>query len=411
MNGADIARLNRIAEAEGHRILGRIGGAAAVALLLLVNCSGGGSGAATTGTSPPTASLKPPKAIGAGEGALNLIAWEGYTDASWVDPFIEQTGCKVTARFAASPDEMVSLMAHGGGGQWDMVSASGEISTRLIYDGNVRPINTGLVPDYPSFQRQFKSPSFNTVGGVHYGISVQWAPNLLLYDIHAFPTAPTSWNVLYNPTYSGRITVPDSYLQIADAALYLVKRQPSLKITDPYELTQPQFDAAVELLKTQRPLVTRYWKVASEEMSLFQNGEVSLGAAWPYQSINLKAANLPVQDTLPSEGATGWVDSWMMATKAPHPNCAYLWTRYVSSPKVQAMQAIGYGEVPVNSRACAEMENIQAGSCALYHADASAAYLSSIRFWKTPMAACGDGSQTCVPYTAWQSAWAALMAA
>jgi putative spermidine/putrescine transport system substrate-binding protein len=383
---------------------------AAVALLVLTGCSGGSAGTATTGPPPPTASLRPPKAIGAGEGSLNLIAWEGYTDATWVDPFIKQTGCKVTARFATSPDDMVSLMADGGGGQWDMVSASGEISRRLIYDGNVRPMNTGLIPDYASFQPPFKSPSFNTVDGVHYGISVQWAPNLLLYNIHTFPTAPASWDVLYNPTYSGRITVPDSYLQIADAALYLMRKQPSLKITDPYELTQPQFDAAIALLKTQKPLVNKYWKVASEEMSLFQNGEVDLGAAWTYQSINLQAANLPVQDTIPVEGATGWVDSWMMATRARHPNCSYLWTKYVSTPKVQAMQAIGYGEIPVNSRACDQMEAIQVGSCALYHADASAAYLSRIRFWKTPMATCDDGSQKCVPYASWQSAWATLTA-
>jgi putative spermidine/putrescine transport system substrate-binding protein len=382
--------------------------AAATALLVLAGC--GSSGTTTTGTAPPTAGTKPPSSIGAGEGALNLIAWEGYTDASWVDPFVQQTGCKVNAKFAGSSDEMVTLMANGGGGQWDMVSASGDADLRLIYGGDVRPMNTALIPDYANFQSQFKSPSFNTIDGVHYGISLQWGPNVLLYNTHTFSTPPTSWQVLYDSKYSGQMTVPDNPIQIADAALYLMKHQASLKITDPYELTQPQFDAAVNLLKTQRPFVKKYWGLASQEISLFQNGDVQLGAAWPYQTSTLKAANAPIADTIPSEGATGWADTWMMATQAPHPNCAYLWTKYISTPKVQAMQAVNYGETPVNSKACPEMDAIQAGTCAQYHANADAAYFATIKFWKTPIATCDDGSQNCVPYAKWQAAWTGITA-
>ena len=387
----------------------RFAGAAATALLVLAAC-GSSPTTTTTGNQPPTAGMKPPTTIGPGEGQLNLIAWEGYTDASWVDPFTVQTGCKVNAKFAGSSDEMVTLMANGGGGQWDMVSASGDADLRLIYGGDVRPMNTALIPDYVNFQPQFKSPSFNTIDSVHYGISLQWGPNVLLYNTHTFSSAPTSWQVLYDPKYTGQITVPDNAIQIADAALYLMKKQPALKITDPYELTQPQFDAAVNLLKTQKPLVKKYWALASQEISLFQNGDVQLGAAWPYQTSTLTAANAPVKDTIPSEGATGWADTWMMATKAPHPNCAYLWTKYVSTAKVQAMQATNYGETPVNSKACAEMETIQAGSCAQYHADAPASYFATIKFWKTPIATCSDGSSNCIPYAKWQAAWTAITA-
>jgi putative spermidine/putrescine transport system substrate-binding protein len=386
-------------------------GATATALLVLAGCGSGSGTGTTTGTAPPTAGVKPPSEIGAGEGALNLIAWEGYTDASWVDPFAQQTGCKVHAQFAGSSDEMVTLMANGGGGQWDMVSASGDADLRLIYSGDVTPMNTALIPDYANFQPQFKSPSFNTIDGIHYGISLQWGPNVLLYNTKSFATAPTTWQVLYDPKYSGQITVPDNPIQIADAALYLMKHQASLKITDPYELTQPQFDAAVALLKTQRPLVKKYWGLASQEISLFQNGDVQLGAAWPYQTSTLKAANAPVNDTIPAaEGATGWADTWMMASKAPHPNCAYLWTKYISTPKVQAMQAVNYGETPVNSKACTEMDAIQAGSCAQYHANADASYFATIKFWKTPIATCDDGSQNCIPYAKWQTAWTGITA-
>jgi putative spermidine/putrescine transport system substrate-binding protein len=189
-----------------------------------------------------------------------------------------------------------------------------------------------------------------------------------------------------------------------------MKKQPNLHITDPYELTQPQFDAAVSLLKQQRPLVKKYWALASDEISLFQNGDVVVGAAWPYQTNTLKAANAPVADTIPSEGATGWADTWMLGTKAPHSNCAYMWSAWVSTPKVQAEQAISFGETPVNSKACTEMETLQAGSCAQYHANAPASYFDSIKFWKTPIATCDDGSQKCIPYAKWQTAWTSITA-
>jgi putative spermidine/putrescine transport system substrate-binding protein len=365
---------------------------------------GGGS----TQQQPPTAKLAPLSVIGTGEGQLNLIAWEGYVDESWVKQFTQQSGCKVTSKYAGSSDEMVSLMKDGGAGQWDMVSASGDADLRLIYSGDVRPMNEKLIPDFVNFQPYFKSPAYNTINGIHYGISLQWGPNTLLFNTKKFVNPPTSWGVIYDPANKGLITVPDNPIQIADAALYLMKTQPSLKITDPYELKQNQFDAAVKLLKDQRPLIKKYWTLATDEVNMFQSGDVHVGAAWPYQTIQLKAANAPVADTIPAEGATGWGDSWMLATKAPHPNCAYLWTAYVSTAKVQALQALFFGETPVNTKACAEMEALQSGSCAQYHADAPGSYFDTIKFWKTPIAQCGDGTSSCIPYDQWVAAWTVI---
>jgi putative spermidine/putrescine transport system substrate-binding protein len=366
---------------------------------------GGGGNGGTSGLKVPTANMAVPSSVGATEGKLNLIAWEGYAQPDWVKPFQAQTGCQVNAKYAGSSNEMVSLMANGGGGQYDLVSASGDADLRLIYGGDVRPINIGLIPDWKNFQQFLQSPSFNTIDGKHYGTSLQFGPNVLLYNTSTFSAAPTSWSVLYDKAYSGKITVPNNPIQIADAALYLMKTQSSLGITDPYELTQPQFDAAVKLLKDQRPLIKKYWDLASQEITLFQSNTTVVGAAWPYQTNTLVAAKAKVADTIPSEGATGWADTWMLATKAPHPNCAYKWMQWVSTPKVQAQQAISFGETPANKLACTEMDKLQAGSCASYHANAPDSYFQTIKFWKTPLAQCGNGKTDCVPYLKWESAW------
>ncbi|WP_204886560.1 ABC transporter substrate-binding protein [Parvibaculum sedimenti] len=346
-----------------------------------------------------------PQTIGKGEGALNIVAWEGYAEDSWIKPFEKETGCVVNRKYAGSSDEMVTLMRQGGGGEYDLVSASGDASLRLIYGGTVQPIDVKLIPDFENFVPDLKAPPHNTVKGLHYGLSYEWGPNVLLYNTDKIAAAPTSWSAIYDEQYKGKVTVPDNPIQIADAALYLAVKDPSLGIKDPYELTEKQLDAVVALLKQQRSLVKKYWALASDEIELFKNGDVVIGAAWPYQTITLKAAGAKVADTIPTEGATGWADSWMLSAKTKHPNCAYKFMAYVSTPAVQAQQALYFGETPANMKACEEMDKAEAGSCAKYHLDEATTYIKKIKFWKTPQKTCSDGSQTCTDYSVWQRKW------
>jgi putative spermidine/putrescine transport system substrate-binding protein len=389
--------------------------ASAVALAAGCSSSGGSSAAspssgsgATAGLTAPEAGAAVPSSVGKTEGHLNLIAWEGYAQPQWVKPYEQATGCQVSVKYAGSSSEMVSLMANGGGGQYDLVSASGDADLRLIYGGDVRPVNINLIPSWKDFHPFLQSPAFNTIGGKHYGVSYEFGPNVLLYSTKAFTAAPASWSVLYSKQYAGQITVPDNPIQIADAALYLSKTQPGLGITDPYELTQPQFQAAVKLMTAEHPLVKKYWDLASQEISLFQSGTTVVGAAWPYQTNTLVAAGAKVADTIPSQGATGWADTWMLATRAPDPNCAYKWMQWVTTAKVQAQEADYFGETPASKLACPIMDTIQKGSCAAYHADAPESYYQTIKFWKTPLAQCGNGKSDCVPFQQWVTAWTAI---
>jgi putative spermidine/putrescine transport system substrate-binding protein len=374
--------------------------AASAALAVAAGCGGSsGGGSSGGGSSGP----KLPTTIGPTEGALNLIAWQGYTEPNVVKPFQAQTGCQVNVKYGQTSDEMVQLMRSG---NYDGVSASGDATLRLIAAGNVVAINPDLIPDFKDITPQLQGPPHNTVDGVHYGVSYQWGANILMYNTDVVKPAPDSWAPIFDgSSYSGKVDAYDSPIYIADAAVYLKTAQPDLKITDPYELTRDQFDAAVNLLKTQRKQIGNYWGSYNAQIADFKQGSIVIGPAWPYQLNTLKGEGAPVDAVLPKEGATGWADTWMMSSQAAHPNCMLKWMAYATTPEVQAKTAYTFGSAPANPKACTILDRQVPNYCTDYHVT-DQNYFSNIAFWKTPLAACGDSrGNTCVDYSEWATAW------
>jgi putative spermidine/putrescine transport system substrate-binding protein len=370
--------------------------------------SDSGEPAAGTAAKPPNVAML--DKLGATEGELNLIAWPGYAEdgtndktVDWVHPFEAQTGCKVNVKIGNTSDEMVTLMKTG---QYDGLSASGDATLRLIYGGDVAPVNTSLVPNYATIAPFLKDRSWNSVDKQMYGIPHGWGANLLMWNTANVNPAPTSWGAVFdaNSPYKGKVTAYDSPIYIADAALYLKATKPDLKITNPYELDQKQFDAAVDLLKTQKSIIGEYWSDYNKQAQSFEGGDSSIGTSWQFIANLINAGKkAKVESIIPSEGSTGWSDTWMVAAKAAHPNCMYKWMDYIVSPKVNAQVAEWFGEAPAQTLAC--NETTDKDFCTTFHATDSA-YADQISYWTTPVKSCGDGrGNVCKDYAAWTQAW------
>lgn len=380
---------------------------AAAATWLATACSGGQT-SGRTGQEPPK--LEPLSAVGDGEGQLDLIAWAGYVEdgsndpaADWVTPFEQQTGCRTNVTIGDTSDEMVELM---GSGRYDGVSASGDATLRLIYAGDVAPVNTALVPNYESISSFLKGKPWNSVDGQMYGIPHGWGANLLMYNIEVVRDAPNSWAAVFDDAarYKGRVTAYDSPIYIADAALYLSKTRPELGIEDPYSLRPEQLDAAVELLESQRENIGQYWSDYTKEVQAFESGASVIGTTWQVIANTIGARNrVQVNTVLPKEGSTGWSDTWMISADAAHPNCMYKWMDWISSPEINAQVAEFFGEAPANPKACEF--TTEADFCDIYHAT-DESFASKIRYWTTPQQECVDGSgDDCTGYPEWVDRW------
>ena len=379
-----------------------------VASMVLSACGGGGSEDSASG---------PLQKVGEGEGAVSIVAWAGYiergeTDPAydWVTQFEKDTGCMVSVKTAATSDEMVALMNEGG---FDLVTASGDASNRLISGSRVQEINIDLIPSYSEIDERLQNAPWHTVDGKHYGVPYSSGQNILMYNTDVFgDTPPDSWDVVFEEmelpdgeSNKGRIQAYDGPIYVADAALYLKSTRPELGIENPYQLTREQFDAAIELLRGQRTLINRYWHDAFVQMDDFTNEGVAASGSWPFQANLLKFGGAPIDKVVPKEGATGWADSTMLHVDAAHPNCAYMWMEHSLNPKVQGDLAAWFQNIPVRLDACEGNELLGPTGCV----DNGLNDFDKIWWWRTPTTDCGDGRMECVPYHEWVTSYVAVI--
>jgi putative spermidine/putrescine transport system substrate-binding protein len=373
--------------------------ALAAGALLLTACGtagGGGGGGNTDGM---------PTELGDTEGAVSILAWPGYVEdgsndpsVDWVSDFEDQTGCMVTSKTYGTSDEAFNLMKSG---DYDVVAASGDASLRLVAAGDVAPVNTDLLENYAGIFDFLKMQSWNSVDGVSYGIPHGYGANLLMWNTDVYPDGLDSWSAVFDDAAAqkGKVTAYDSPIYIADAAVYLMATKPELGITNPYALDEDQLAAAVDLLKAQRENIGEYWSDYLKEIQAFETGDSVVGTTWQVIQNSITTGNTEV--TLPKEGTTGWSDTWMIASKAEHPNCAYAWLDWIASPETNAAATGYFGEAPSSEAACDFRED-----CEAYHAG-DADYASKIWYWSTPIADCLDGRTDvkCTDYSQWTTAW------
>lgn len=388
---------------------------AAVLALALAGCGtsdGNGGDGGDTGTAggftAPDVPMK--ESLGDYEGEVNILAWPYYAEdgsndpnADWVTPFEKETGCQANIKLFGTSDEAFNLMKTG---EYDVVSASGDASLRLIAGGEVAPVNTDLIENYADVYDFLKDRDWNSVDGQSYGVPHGYGANLLMWRTDIVKPAPTSWSSVFekDTPYSGKVTAYDSPIYIADAALYLMNTQPDLGIENPYALDQDQLDAAVEVLKTQRANIGEYWADFLKHIQSFTTGDSVIGTTWQANANALMKEKVPVEAILPDEGSTGWSDTWMISSKSKNSNCAYAWMNHIISPEGNAAVAEYYGESPANSKSCDLTSDPK--FCDAYHAG-DAEYADQIWYWTTPIEQCLDGRTDvkCTDYGDWTQAW------
>ena len=121
----------------------------------------------------------------------------------------------------------------------------------------------------------------------------------------------------------------------------------------------------------------------TDQMASYASGDVTTGTSWQFQVNLLQGEDQPIVGVLPDEGSTGWSDTWMIASKAKHPNCMYMWMDHMASAEANGQATVWFGEAPTSQAACDYAETISPGHCELTHAT-DEAYYDKIWYWSHP---------------------------
>jgi len=392
-----------------YRVLPAMAAAAAAALVLAgcaADAGSDGDGDASGEITFDVPDVPMHEEMGEFEDAVDIIAWSGFVEPEWSDAFTEETGCVVNRRVAGTSDEMVQLMRTG---DYDLVSASGDASLRLIVGGDVAPINRDLIPNFgddivPGMQNQL----YDTINGKVYGVPIGRGANILQYNSEVVTEEPTSWDIVWetDSPYAGQVTAYDAPIYIADAAVYLMYHEPELGIQNPYALDEEQLAAAIELLQQQNGLISEYWSDPVAQITSFAGGTTVVGTSW--EILRKLAADDKLKGTLPVEGSTGWADAWMISAESDAPNCAYEWMNYTSSAEVNGKIAMNFGMAPANGAFC-ELNDEAAAHCEEFNA-LNEEYFENVWYWTTPIEQCLDGRTEvrCTSFQEWTDAWVSV---
>ncbi len=308
--------MNRVLQRGGLRIPALA--AALAASLAIAACGGDDDKSATSGS-------------GGGKSAapteLNMISWEGYNEAAWVKPFERENNVKIKVTYIASDDELFAKIRAGGGKAFDLVAGSRANLGTLRDAGLIVPLDASKLPAFENVVAPIKPRT--TVDGELLAVPYVWGSIPLLYSKKEYPTPPTSWDVVFGDKACGKVLMSeDAGTTIATAALYL-------GFPNPYKLDDRQFGAVKTLLQKTKKCTKAFYSGFGDAANYFASGDVVSGIS--LGSLITKLAGekgAEVGETVPKEGAIGWVDTWMVTKAgAEKADLVYKWLNYVESPR------------------------------------------------------------------------------
>jgi putative spermidine/putrescine transport system substrate-binding protein/spermidine/putrescine transport system substrate-binding protein len=309
--------------------------------------------------------------------SLNLLVWEGYADPSYVEAFEEQCGCKVSASYMGSSDELVAKLRGGSASNYDVISPSSDVATMIATTGLAAPLDLTKLPSYGELAPKLTSLPLVRAGGQVYGVPFMWGPDPLIYDITVFPAPPASWNVLWDAKYKGKISVWDDLSTVYMAAQVLGYDKPSPDQL--YNLSDEQLEAVKKKLLELKPNVRKMWSTGGELTNLFQNHEVVAAMGWPLMTNQLRKSGYPAGETIPQENTTGWIDHLMITAASENKELAQKFLEFMIQAQTQKKVADVTGYTPANPRAAELMTEDQRKSL---HLDDVDNYQKRLYFWQ-----------------------------
>lgn len=263
---------------------------------------------------------------------LRVLAWPGYADADLVKVFEQRTGSRVEVTFIDTDEVLWQRINQNGAQDFDVFAVNTAELQRYIASNLVAPINAAAAPNIAKQQALFRDAE-KIPGLVHsgkrYAVPYTFSEMGLIYDRAQISTPPTSIAVLWDPRYQGKVLLYNGGTHNFSLAAQVLGN------SNPFQLQDKQWSAAVERLIALRRNASGFYKQPDESAELFKHKFAALMFAnYGSQQVKLlKAAGIDVGYVIPKEGALAWLDCWAITARAHDSRLAHQWIDYMLEPQ------------------------------------------------------------------------------
>ncbi len=257
-----------------------------------------------------TAALSSPYVITSARAAepdIVLATWETYAEDPWIEEFGKANGVKVIANRFGSVDEMYAKISSGA---LDPDVIYIDTSTVPRYLDRLAPIDISKISNAKNISKAITYEKTNVIDGKLYALPYNWGPIPMMFNTDVVKEGTDTWRTLWDPKYKGRVSVfDDSFTSLPIFAILAGAK-------NPYNMTDAEFAATAELLKSLRPQIKAMTTGMNDAETLYGSGEVDIGVCHnPPIVVNLQKQGKHVAYSVPKEGVPSWLDCLLMTKK------------------------------------------------------------------------------------------------
>lgn len=264
---------------------------------------------------------------------IYVYNWTEYLPESVLAQFTKETGIEVVYTTYDSNETMYAKLKLIKKNGYDVAVPSTYFVSKMGREGMLMKLESTLLPNMKNLDPELLNKDYDPNN--NYSIPYMWGSTGIAVNTDEIPKEQiTSWKDLWKPEFKEKLLLQDDLREVFHMALRI--KGFSGNTTDPREIEQ-----AYLLLKDLMPNVLLF---NSDSPRLpFLAGEVSIGMIWNGEAWMAREENPAIQYVYPKEGASFWVDSFVIPQGARNPKGAHAFINFMMTPEVAKACVEEYG--------------------------------------------------------------------
>ncbi|WP_253913432.1 PotD/PotF family extracellular solute-binding protein [Pseudoruegeria sp. HB172150] len=273
--------------------------------------------------------------------------WRDYgTDLDWaVAAYTARTGNTVVHEYFTSEEEMLAKLRNSPDA-YDVVLVNSAYTAEAKEEGLIARIDTTKIPNFGDIDPSLANNGDLNPGGELYGVPWTWGLTSIAVNTDDFTELPSSLSVLWDPQWTGRVSIRDDGLEAVQFAA-MATGQSINHITD-----LASVEAKLEQLL---PQIGMFWTSETEWNRAMSAGELAVATYWSGSVAHAQALGLPVTFIVPEEGAIGWLDGLSIPAGSRHKDAAAAFIDWMIDPEFYVKWDAEGAPVSSNAKALAAL--------------------------------------------------------